>query len=179
MTTTYTGVNGGSFFNTVTGPAAGEYVTAASVGLVAQSAANEIKYLYDVKENIAKDAPQRPADPTPLVALTVDVANGDTVYLPFFTGVGTPSCTLANPSKNGLTITLLMPKAHLGLEVALFCNIKRADASTIAALSTATITNGYGGITDAYSAGWLECRSEGGVWRGRKWGGPVTPGASW
>ena len=53
MTTAYTGVNGGTFPNTITGPAAGEFVTAASVGLVAQGAADELKYLYDAITRIA------------------------------------------------------------------------------------------------------------------------------
>jgi hypothetical protein len=53
MTTAYTGVNGGSFPNTITGPAAGELVTGASVGLVAQSAANQDKHLFDIKGNLA------------------------------------------------------------------------------------------------------------------------------
>jgi hypothetical protein len=49
MSITYTGVNGGSFINTTTGPSPGDLVTAASVGLVAQSAANLSKRLYDTK----------------------------------------------------------------------------------------------------------------------------------
>lgn len=53
MTTSYTGVNGGTFPNTITGPAAGEFVTAASVGLVAQGAADELKYIYDAITRIA------------------------------------------------------------------------------------------------------------------------------
>lgn len=53
MTTAYTGVNGGTFPNTITGPAAGEFVTAASVGLVAQGAADELKYLYDAITRVA------------------------------------------------------------------------------------------------------------------------------
>jgi len=179
MTTSYTGVNGGTFPNTITGPAAGEFVTAASVGLVAQGAADEIKYLYDTKEAILKGAPQRPADPTPSVAITVDWANGDLVYLPYFTGAGTPSCTLVNPVSNGQIIRLLMPKKYISTEVAIFCDIKRASGTVIATLSTATIINGYGGVTDAFSAAWLECRAEGGVWRAGLWSGPVIEGAGW
>lgn len=53
MTTNYTGVNGGSFTNTTTGPAAAEFVTGASVGLVAQTAANQEKYLYDKLNGVA------------------------------------------------------------------------------------------------------------------------------
>lgn len=47
MTTTYTGVNGGVYSNTISGPAAGEYVTEASIGIVAQGAVNLSKFIYD------------------------------------------------------------------------------------------------------------------------------------
>lgn len=47
MTTTYTGTNGGTLTNAITGPAASELVTAASVGLVAQGAANQDKQIRD------------------------------------------------------------------------------------------------------------------------------------
>lgn len=53
MTTNYTGSNGGSLPNNITGPTAGEYVTAASVGLVAQGAANQDKFLYDIITRVA------------------------------------------------------------------------------------------------------------------------------
>ena len=55
MTTTYTGVNGGTFPNTIVGPADGEVVTGASVGLTSQGAANECKFLYDTKVDRAGD----------------------------------------------------------------------------------------------------------------------------
>jgi len=47
MTIDYTGVAPGSFNNKIVGPSVGVPVTAASVGLVAQSAADQDKYLYD------------------------------------------------------------------------------------------------------------------------------------
>ena len=53
MTTLLTGVNGGSFANTTTGPAAGEFITAASVNNGLQGVLNECKYLYDTKANLA------------------------------------------------------------------------------------------------------------------------------
>ncbi len=53
MTTSHTGVNGGSFANSITGPAATEFVTGASVGLVAQGAANQDKYIRDAITMVA------------------------------------------------------------------------------------------------------------------------------
>lgn len=54
MTVTYTGINGGGAYpNTITGPAAGEFVTEASVGLVAQGAANLAKRNYDRFNQVA------------------------------------------------------------------------------------------------------------------------------
>ena len=53
MTTNYTGTNGGSLPNSITGPEAGENVTGASVGLVAQGAANQDKFLFDAMTRVA------------------------------------------------------------------------------------------------------------------------------
>lgn len=53
MTTLLTGVNGGTFPNQTTGPAAGEFITAASVNNGLQGVLNECKYLYDTKANLA------------------------------------------------------------------------------------------------------------------------------
>lgn len=53
MTTINTGVNGGTFPNTIVGPAAGEVITAASINNGLQGAANECKYLYDTKAALA------------------------------------------------------------------------------------------------------------------------------
>lgn len=52
MTTTYTGANNG-LLNIIVGPAAGELVTGASVGLVAQGAADRNKYLVDKINGVA------------------------------------------------------------------------------------------------------------------------------
>lgn len=53
MTTLLTGVNGGTFPNQCTGPADGEFVTAASVNNGLQGVLNECKYLYDTKLDLA------------------------------------------------------------------------------------------------------------------------------
>lgn len=49
MSITYTGVNGGSYVNTISGPSPGDLVTAGSVGIIAQGAANLSKRLFDTK----------------------------------------------------------------------------------------------------------------------------------
>lgn len=51
--TLLTGVNGGTFPNQTTGPAAGEFITASSVNNGLQGVLNECKYLYDTKANLA------------------------------------------------------------------------------------------------------------------------------
>lgn len=48
-----TGVNGGTFPNTCTGPSPGDLVTAASVNNAVQGVLNECKFLYDAKANLA------------------------------------------------------------------------------------------------------------------------------
>lgn len=53
MTTLLTGVNGGSYTNTCTGPAAGEFITAASVNNGLQGVLNGTKFIYDTKANLA------------------------------------------------------------------------------------------------------------------------------
>jgi len=92
MTTNYTGVNGGTFSNTTTGPAPTELVTGASVGLTAQSAANQEKYLYDKLNGVAytdikvkfngRKSLRRSRVTLSDAAQTVKVSQGDRFELP-------------------------------------------------------------------------------------------------
>lgn len=82
MSIVYTGVNGGSFVNTITGPSPGDLVTAGSVGIIAQGAANLSKRLYDTKVERSGDTMTGALD------VTAAAASGDVGVTATGDGVG-------------------------------------------------------------------------------------------
>lgn len=79
MTTTMTGVNGGTFNNLVAAPVDGELVTGSSVQLVAQGAANQDKHIYDLLKGTGTAArSQWPVEPSEWDVIATGEGEGET-----------------------------------------------------------------------------------------------------
>lgn len=166
MTTNYTGINGGAFVNTITGPAAGEFVTEASVGLVAQSSANSLKYLYDKFNGVAyTDIKIRFNGRTSLrrnrvvladATQTVKVSQGDRFELPdpVAPRIITLDHSIDSPTE-GETMEFVCPVITGGGNQYTF---RREDATVVAAFGGST----GGGSNPCYYA---QFERTGGVWR--------------
>lgn len=130
--------------------------------------------LLELFGNVGYKVPQRPADAG---TITVDATVSDTHILAAPGGVRTvtvKSTSLSQgPLLTGQRIRIMAPG---NLADGLWFNVKREDASTIAALYGYTVTVTAG---DVQGRTWVELYWTGSVWRGLTASGYVIDGASW
>lgn len=169
MTTGYNGTNGGAFPNLISGPADKEKVTGASVGLVAQSAANQDKHIWDSMTRVAytnavhgfngRKAMRRARIVLTDASQTVKVSTGDSFEL----------VTPASPRVITLDHSIDSPLTGEELEFTWYASgspgggvqwtFKREDATIVATFEVSTV----GGVTNPlYHAVFVRA---GGVWR--------------
>lgn len=129
--------------------------------------------------------PQRPSS---AATIHFDWASGSQIVLPS-TGSPPGDCIVYDasstvPPTNGQVVIVGMVP---GLATGIWWNIKRESGAVIAKLGTenqltvadmSTSVDWSGGVATTWPA-WVELQYEGGVWRGRRFGGFIQIGTAW